>query len=309
MYGGGYSTRGKDVIIQAGVPDLGMGAASNDAKVICIGLNTDAMGSVQPFDKAIVANVKLPLRALIDAVKAQATPERIAKIVAGRTEPAIRKREIEKGRMGMAPIHPDELAWTLEQELDANAIMVSENLSGQNGFYNLGFRDDEKMWVSTSGAGLGWGIGASTGAKIAAPDRQVVCNIGDGSVMYSASGFWSQARYGVPVLTVVCNNENYQTVRGAYVRYDGKMKAANRYTGMHLGDPSIDFAMLAKSQGCEGITVESSADLKKAIRRGIDATREGTPCLVNVRVRCTGGGEDSTWHQSFNLAKTRTRNV
>jgi thiamine pyrophosphate-dependent acetolactate synthase large subunit-like protein len=209
----------------------------------------------------------------------------------------------------MAPMHPDELAWTLDQELDDNAILVSENLSGTNGFYNLGFRDDEKTWIGTSGAGLGWGIGASTGAKIAAPDRLVVCNIGDGAVMYSAAGFWSQARYGVPVLTVVCNNENYQTVRNSYVRYNGKMKESNRFTGMHLGNPSIDFAQLAKSQGCEGITVDSSADLKKAIRRGIDATREGTPCLINARVRCLGGGGDSTWHQAFNLAETRTRKV
>jgi benzoylformate decarboxylase len=309
LYGGGYSTRGKDVIIQAGVTDMGMGAASNDTKVICIGLNTNAIGSTQPFDLAIVANVKLALRALIDSVKAQATAERIKKIVADRTEPAIRKRKIDKDRLGMAPMHPDELAWTLEQELDDNAILVSENLSGSNGFYNLGFRDDEKTWIGTSGAGLGWGIGASTGAKIAAPDRQVVCNIGDGAVMYSAAGFWSQARYGVPVLTVVCNNENYQTVRNAYARYNGKMKESNRFTGMHLGDPSIDFAQLAKSQGCEGITVDSSADLKKAIRRGIDATREGTPCLINARVRCLGGGGDSTWHQAFNLAETRTRKV
>jgi thiamine pyrophosphate-dependent acetolactate synthase large subunit-like protein len=309
LYGGGYSTRGKDVIIQAGVTDMPMGAASNDTKVICIGLNTNAIGSAQPFDLAIVANVKLALRALIDSVKAQATAERIKKIVAGRTKPAMRKREIDKGRLGMAPMHPDELAWTLDQELDDNAILVSENLSGTNGFYNLGFRDDEKTWIGTSGAGLGWGIGASTGAKIAAPDRQVVCNIGDGAVMYSAAGFWSQARYGVPVLTVVCNNENYQTVRNSYVRYNGKMKESNRFTGMHLGNPSIDFAQLAKSQGCEGITVDSSADLKKAIRRGIDATREGTPCLINARVRCLGGGGDSTWHQAFNLAETRTRKV
>jgi len=127
----------------------------------------------------------------------------------------------------MSPIHPDELGWALEEELDKDAILVSENLSGSNNFYSTGFREDEKMWLSTSGAGLGWGVGAAIGAKLGQPDRQVVCNIGDGSVMYSASGFWSQARYGVPVLTVVCNNLNYQTVRNAYVRYGGKMEQAD----------------------------------------------------------------------------------
>ena len=211
--------------------------------------------------------------------------------------------------MGMSPIHPDELGWALEQELDRDAIVVSENLSGSNAFFSTGFRDDEKMWLSTSGAGLGWGVGAATGAKLGQPDRQVVCNIGDGSVMYSASGFWSQARYGVPVLTVVCNNLNYQTVRNAYVRYGGRMQEADRFTGMYLGDPEIDFVKLAQSQGLDGALVENSSDLRPALRRGIDATRAGEPYLVDVRVRRTGGGADSTWHQAFNLAEKRTREV
>ena len=149
----------------------------------------------------------------------------------------------------MSPIHPDELGWALEQELDKDAILVSENLSGSNDFFSTGFREDEKMWLSTSGAGLGWGVGAAIGAKLGQPDRQVVCNIGDGSVMYSASGFWTQARYGVPVLTVVCNNLNYQTVRNAYVRYGGKMQQENRFTGMYLGDPEIDFAEAGPEPG------------------------------------------------------------
>ena len=306
---GGYSTGGKDLVLYAGVTDTGMGSAGPTTTVICIGLDTNAMGNSRPFDMAIVANVKLALRALIDSVKSMATDDRIAKIVKSRTKPGPKKRDIQKGRLGNSPIHPDELGWAMEQELDKNALVVSENLSGSNYLLSTGTREDDKMWVSTSGAGLGWGVGAATGAKLGMPDRQVVCNIGDGAVMYSASGFWSQARYGVPVLTVVCNNLNYQTVRNAYVRYGGKMKNANQYTGMYLGDPDIDFVQLAKSQGLDGVTVENSADLRPALKRGIAATREGTPFLIDVRVTRTGGGADSTWHQAFNLAETRTRKV
>ena len=78
------------------------------------------------------------------------------------------------------------------------------------------------------------------------------------------------------MLTVVTNNRNYQTVRLAFARYGGRMKATNRFTGTHLGDPSIDFPQLARSQGVAPahMAVER-ADLRKAIRRGIDATRAG----------------------------------
>jgi thiamine pyrophosphate-dependent acetolactate synthase large subunit-like protein len=91
--------------------------------------------------------------------------------------------------------------------LDRDAIIVAENPSWPNRFLSTG-GTDAKQWISISGGGLGWGVGAAIGAKLARPDPQVVCIIGDSSLMYSAAGFWTQARYRVPVLTVVCNNRN-----------------------------------------------------------------------------------------------------
>lgn len=313
LYAGGYSGRGHDLILRIGVSDIGgTGAGAPDpdgTQSLWIGLNTQAIGGDRPFDLAIPANVKLALAALIDTVKASVTEERRQRIIASRPENTRRPPTLDRDLVGRTPIQPDELGWALEQELDRDAILVSENLSGANQFYSTGFREDEKMWVATSGAGLGWGVGAAIGAKLGAPDRQVVSNIGDGSVMYSASGFWTQARYGVPVLTLVCNNRNYQTVRAAYARYNGKMRAANRYTGMHLGDPNIDFVKLAQSQGVDGQKVERSADLVPAIRRGVEATRAGEPYLLDVVVDRRGTGGDSTWHQAFNLAEHRQRKV
>ncbi len=87
------------------------------------------------------------------------------------------------------------------------------------------------------------------------------------------------------------------------------MKKANRFTGMYLGDPEIDFVQLAASQGVGGLRVERSADLRKALRKGIAATREGRPFLIDVVVSRQGGGADSEWHQAFSLAQTRTRHV
>ena len=87
------------------------------------------------------------------------------------------------------------------------------------------------------------------------------------------------------------------------------MKASNKYTGMYLGDPDIDFVKLAQSQGIEGITVENSSELRPALKRGVDATRAGEPFLLDVRVSRTGGGADSTWHQAYSLADKRTRLV
>jgi benzoylformate decarboxylase len=303
-------SRGKDLVINVGENDLGDCGIHKErdlfpaapfyevgTKVVRIGLEVDALGRNNPFDVAVVANVKLALRALVDAVKGAAGAERIARLRAARwSGEAHRPVRVRPDCLRCTPLHPDELGWALEQELDPDAIVVSENLSGSNHFLATGFRGHEKKWVSNTGAGLGWGVGAATGAKLAAPDRQVVCSIGDGSVMYSAAGFWTQARYEVPVLTVVWNNRNYQTVRHAFARYGGKMTATDRFPGMYLGDPAIDFVQLARSQGVDGVRVERSTDLRNALRKGGLATRGGQPFLIEVVVGCTGQGASSTWH-------------
>jgi thiamine pyrophosphate-dependent acetolactate synthase large subunit-like protein len=220
--------------------------------------------------------------------------------------------EMAKQTYGRSPMHPYELAALIDQGIDGDAITVNESLShdfsmSHNTLQRFG--GNEKRRITSGGYSLGWGIGGAIGAKIAEPDRQVVLNIGDGSVMYSASGFWTMARYSIPVLTIVWNNRNYQTVRHGFSRFDGKMAETGHYAGMYLGDPNIDYPMLAKSQGVDGERAETSAEFVAALKRGVAATRAGEPYLIEVMVSRIGGGSESTWYQAFNLAETRTRAV
>jgi benzoylformate decarboxylase len=318
-----YVHHGVDLVLFMGARDLGgkvipQGAEAPDgAKIVRVGIDTSAMGRTQATDLAVVGDVKEALKDLGAAVDSLLTKQRQGNLSAGRFEQyraaasdaRAQARSAAAKNTGQKPIHPDELGSVMARTLDADAIVVSENLTGRYDAFNFGFRENEQMYVSNSGLGLGWGIGAATGAKLAAPDRQVVCSIGDGSVMYSASGFWTQARYGIPVLTVVWNNHNYQTVRLAYHSYKGRMASSGHYAGMYLGDPDIDFVKLAESQGVKGEKVVDGADLEAALKRGIAATRDGKPYLVEVGISRLGGGADSTWHESFNLAEKRKRRV
>lgn len=309
--------RGLDVVMSVGAPDFGgrvvprAPEAPLDAKFVRMGMNTGNLGRNYPLDLALVGDVREGLRDLLDAVESMTTAERRAKLAKPRSErlaaasrEALRKAQAAAAaNAGGSPIQADELGAALARNIDKHAVVVSENLTGKHGLLKLGHREDEAMWLSNTGLGLGWGVGAATGAKLAAPDREVVCSIGDGSVMYSAAGFWTQARYEIPVLTVVWNNRNYQTVRHAYHRYKGRMAESGRYTGMYLGDPDIDFVTLAESQGVSGERVASGADLDAAFQRGRRALRDGRPYLLDVNVARYGGGAESTWHQKFSLAR------
>jgi thiamine pyrophosphate-dependent acetolactate synthase large subunit-like protein len=320
-----YVKRGVDLAIVVGAPDFGGRAMATSpirsieppgARIVRIGIDTAAMGRTSPTDLALVGDVKETLTDLHAAIESLLPNSRLASFRTARSEVrALTAAERAKAdaeaqqSFGRNPIHPDELGAVLARTIDPNAIVVSENLTARYDAFPFGFRENEQMWLGNTGAGLGWGIGAATGAKLAAPDRQVICSIGDGSVMYSASGFWTQVRYGIPVLTVVWNNHNYQTVRHAYDSYKGKMHNSGHYAGMYLGDPNIDFVKLAESQGVKGERVTAGTDLEAALRRGISATRDGKPYLVEVVIARYGGGAESTWYEKFNLAEKRKQRV
>ena len=314
---------GCDLILSVGAPDFGGRVVPGGpeaplaAKFIRLTANGDVISRNYPTDLALAGTPREGLRDLSDAVKSLTTEARRRKIAKPRAQElaayTTKARDMAdsaaRANFGQAPVHPDELGAAIAEVADADAIIVPENLTAKFGAFPFGHREGEMMRVANTGNGLGWGIGAAAGAKLAEPDRQVICSIGDGSVMYSAAGFWTQARYEIPVLTVVSNNRNYQTVRRAYHRYGGKMAESDQFTGMYLGDPDISFDELARSQGVAGEKVNESSELRPALTRGVEAVREGRPYVVDVETARYGGGAVSEWHQKFSLAQRRTRSV
>jgi thiamine pyrophosphate-dependent acetolactate synthase large subunit-like protein len=314
---------GADLIFFIGSRDVGgknvprAAEFPSSARVIRLGMDTASMSRNYATDLALAGDVKASLKDLLAALEAMATAQRLANLGATRagqlraastTGRAALEAQVMKNS-GQSPVHPDELGAVLARTIDKDAIVVSENITGRYDSFRFSHLPDEQMYLSNTGLGLGWGIGAATGAKLAAPDRQVVCTIGDGSVMYSASGFWTQARYHIPVLTVVYNNKNYQTVRHAYHAYKGRMTASGKYVGMYLGDPDIDFVKLAESQGVKGERAATGGELERAVKRGVQATRDGNPYVIEVATARYGGGAESTWHEQFSLARKRKRQV
>jgi benzoylformate decarboxylase len=310
-----YPSGSADLVVQFGARDPGGQRLPKEplleagARYVAVGIDTNMLGRTQPMDLAIVADVRETARALIDAILSMLTKERLTKLreerlsVVTAAVAAKEAKRIEEARRNFeqSPIHPDRVDYELEQAADANAILVEENFTGKHDFLSFGYRPDEKLRL-TKGGSLGWGVGAAIGAKIGAPERQVILSIGDGALMYSACGFWTMARYEVPVLTVVCNNHNYQTVRGAFHRYGGRMAETGHYHGMHLGDPEIDFVGLAASQGVAGRRVTSASEVAEGLKEGLQETKNGRPYLLEVVIGRMGPGAESTWHRKLSFA-------
>lgn len=283
--------------------DLRFGAAGT---IIGIGHDPAQLGNTFPLDIAVWGNVRHTLGALNalwkDAHARQPHLQRRSASLRGRGERRVREQQQEAmGHASDRPIHPNYLAHAMSRALPDGTLVVSENFRGADHLLPFGFEKGQWRLVRTFGGSLGHGVGAAIGAQLGAPDRPVVCSLGDGAVMYSASGFWTMARYGLPILTIVWNNVNYQTVRVNFHTFGGEMAKQNKYPEVYLGDPEIDFVMVAKSQGVDGMQVREPQALEAALRRGVEAITAGEPYLLDVRVAPVGGGADSTWHQRFKL--------
>ena len=139
--------------------------------------------------------------------------------------------------------------------------------------------DDPQSYFGLRGGGIGWGLPAAIGVKLALPDRPVVSLVGDGSALYTVQGLWTAARYKVPVVWVILNNTSYRILKQRIVALRGLAEQVDNYVGMELNEPAVDFISLAQSFGIEAArakTVKYTTDL---IAKGL---KSGAPILIDV---------------------------
>jgi acetolactate synthase I/II/III large subunit len=125
--------------------------------------------------------------------------------------------------------------------------------------------------------------GAALGAKIAAPDRDVVLVTGDGFYMFGEplSVMLAAQHHRAPFLTLVMENRSYGTGTGALQRTypEGVAVETGNYAG-GVFDPAPDFAKLAEAAGGYGETVRTAEEVGPALRRGLEQVRKGIPAVI-----------------------------
>ncbi len=134
--------------------------------------------------------------------------------------------------------------------------------------------------------GLGWGLPAALGAKLACPERLVIAAVGDGSYIFANPVACHQVSeaLGLPVLTIVFNNGIWNAVRKSTqaVYPDGHAVRANRMPLTSL-EPAPRYEMIVAASGGYGERVEAAAELPAALSRALDAiTRDRRQALLNV---------------------------
>jgi acetolactate synthase-1/2/3 large subunit len=231
-----------------------------------------------PADLALAGTPRLALAALADAVTRRVNATSVAERRERWTAAGARRREAAAAKSrAVQSDSPIDMVWlsrAIGDLVDDRTIVVNE--------YDLDttqctFTRPGGYFGAPPSGGLGWGLGAALGAKLAAPDHSVICCIGDGAYIFgspTASHFVSRA-YNLPVLFVVFNNRTWNAVKRAVQTYarDGW---AVRTDSMPLTalEPSPDYEMICQASGGHGERVEDPAALPDALRRGLRIVKE-----------------------------------
>ena len=136
------------------------------------------------------------------------------------------------------------------------------------------------------GSALGWADGAAIGAKLAAPDRTVVCLVGDGSFLFGvpSSAQWVARRYGTPALTVIYDNRGWAAPKFStlQVHPDGAAAATGDFNVSF--EPEVDLPGVARAAGAYGVTVSSPDELPQVLKDALAVVHGGRSAVVSVHL-------------------------
>ncbi|NJP93394.1 thiamine pyrophosphate-binding protein [Nonomuraea sp. FMUSA5-5] len=176
------------------------------------------------------------------------------------------------------PLRPTDVLRELAGRLPHDVALIEEAPSARPDLHALVPARTSFGFLSAAMGGLGFGLPAAVGLRMAQPDRPVVAVVGDGSALYGVQALWSAAHYRVGALFVVLANGRYAVMDGLAEKHGGGKAPWPPFD-------EVDMGALARSLGCPAVRVETYDDLTGALDEVMPslATRE-TPLLLDVAV-------------------------
>lgn len=221
-----------------------------DAAIAQVDLDPEAVGRHRDVDVGVVGDARATVEALAERVTS--APDRATAVrdrIAAAELPADLSFESAADRVdpraltvAVSDVAPDDTVVTVDSGNNTGFPAVFHRVDG-----------DERMLVNGNFGSMGYALPAALGAKVAAPDRPVVCYTGDGGLLQVLQDVETAVRYGLGIVVVVYNDASYGIIRHRQNLEYG------RETGSNYDSP--DFATTARGLGAEAVTVRDLDDL------------------------------------------------
>lgn len=258
----------RDVLLAVGTDfgpsDLWNGPWTIDGTLVRIDIDPRQVGVNASPDIALVSDAAAALRSLVRLIGDRHD--------AGDTEARAWAARIHQEAAVEGALWANEMK-AMSEVLDRDAIVAGD--SAAVCYYglrsNLPLHTPGAFLYPTGSGTLGYGLPAAIGAKVAAPDRQVVAVMGDGGVMFTLPELAAAAAEGMALPLIVIDNGGYGQIR--------TNMSLRGYDPLGVDFPSPDFAAAGRALGCHGISIENPDQLSEELAKALVADR---PTVLHV---------------------------
>lgn len=248
---------------------------AKNAKILQFDVDVAEMNKNVLITDGVVGDLKVILKILNERLEQQSHPQWVEKIM-------------DYKKLYPMSYHPDVLTgpYVVEEiyrQTKGDAIIVTE--VGQHQMWAAQFYKYTKPRTLLTSGGLGtmgYGLGASLGAKVGMPEKTVVNIAGDGCFRMNMNEIATAVRHNIPVIQVVINNHVLGMVRQWQNLFYGQ-----RYSATVLND-AVDFVKLAEAMGAEGIRATTREEFNEAFARALNL---GKPVVIDCQIDC----DDKVW--------------
>jgi benzoylformate decarboxylase len=238
---------GHDVVLAVGAPvfrqyQFEPGPLVEPGTRLALVTDDPAEAHRSPVEMAACGPIAPACRLLASAVRPRSLPPAPLRTVAYPSPP-------DPGE----PMRAAHVLSALAARLPRNVVLVEETPSSRPALHELVPAREPMGFVAAAMGGLGFGLPAALGIRMARPDRPVVAVLGDGASMYAIQALWSAAHYRVGALLLVMAN-------GRYAVMDGLAEQAGAKAPWPPFE-EVDFVGLARSMGCPALHISDYAHL------------------------------------------------
>ncbi len=225
----------------------------------------------------VAGDAKLILQGVLDEVRklhgsSPKDPKKVAAEIQEVWEPWFAKW-LPKLESNSEPINPYRVFWDLQKTVDKDNTIITHDAGSPRDQVSPFWKSTTPLsylgWGKTTQ--LGYGLGLAMGAKLAKPDKLCVNVWGDAAIGFVGMDFETAARERIPILSILSNNFSMA------IELKVMPVSTEKYRST---DISGDYAAFARALGCYGERIEKVSDIVPAIKRGIKATEEGKPALL-----------------------------
>lgn len=241
---------------------------ASNARILQIDIDPAEINKNIKVDMSIVGDIKVVLEAINARLDKENHKEWMNHIYKMKKEYPLRyNKDILTGPYLMEKIF---------EVTDGNAIITTE--VGQHQMWAAQYYKykEPRTFLSSGGLGtMGYGLGASIGAKLGRKDKIVINIAGDGCFRMNMNELATATRYNIPIIEIIVNNHVLGMVRQWQTLYYGQ-----RYSYTVLED-QVDYVKVAEGLGAKAYRVETKEDFEAALK---DAIAMNIPCVLDCHI-------------------------